>query len=309
MGIQAEEYLSNRILGNVRTGKRGENDRPIKLDYFDVHLDKSTSSLAIEIFNSKYNKPKSLKIKFVKDKPFDLYLERYEGRKRKCFGNNEMAKLIDDKGKEQMIKCDCKTCEYKKNKKCKYIMRIYARIYGLEEEGIWSFQIKSEQGISNILLRIARAKRLNEDISKDWYEIFLNPVDAPTKGLNYIPDIRKVAEIENKNSSKIDDSNKNSESNKNNNTNTMQENYIMLKGKSKVKYNEKDALKMIFINTKKEDVSYIILPEENKKILDLKEKSIILPLSVSKRENIEILNDFKLIKEPEDKAQKYKEAV
>ena len=192
MGMDIEKFMSNRILGNVRTGKRGNNDVPVKLDYFDVHKDKSTSSLAVELFNSKYKNPKTLKIQFVSKNPMELYLERYEGRKRRCFGNGSEARVFEDNGKEKMIKCSREKCEHWKNKKCKYIARIYVRIYGLEEEGVWCFPIKSKNGIRNIAARISRANRLNEDITKKWYEIYLYPEDAPTKGVNYIPDLRDL---------------------------------------------------------------------------------------------------------------------
>ena len=50
------EYPNKNIIGNVRTGTRGEKDKPVKLAYFDVHLDNSTPSLAVEVFNEVYNK-------------------------------------------------------------------------------------------------------------------------------------------------------------------------------------------------------------------------------------------------------------
>ena len=50
----------NDFLGNVRTGTRCEKDNPVPLSYFDVHKDKSTSMLAVEIFNQTFNKPTEL---------------------------------------------------------------------------------------------------------------------------------------------------------------------------------------------------------------------------------------------------------
>ena len=53
MGMNLQEFMKDKILGNVRSGTRDKDDRPVKLAYFDVHEDKTTSSLAVEIFNEK----------------------------------------------------------------------------------------------------------------------------------------------------------------------------------------------------------------------------------------------------------------
>lgn len=192
MGVNIQEYMNNKIIGNIRTGARGENDRPIKFGYFDVHLDKTTSSLAVELFNEAYNKPDRLKIKFINQNPMDIHLERYEGRKRRCVGNNKQAIFIDDNSKKQMIECNCKECEYRKKRQCKFVGRLYFIIDKLEDEGIWCYPIGNEKGINKILARIARANRIGLDLTRDWYELFLVAEDSPYKGKNYIPDIRKV---------------------------------------------------------------------------------------------------------------------
>ena len=51
MDKNMREYLNKNLIGNVRSGTRGEKDNPIKLAYFNVHTDKSTPELAVEIFN------------------------------------------------------------------------------------------------------------------------------------------------------------------------------------------------------------------------------------------------------------------
>ena len=40
---------------------------------------------SFEIFNEKYNQPKQLRIKFFNQNPIEVFLERYEGRKRRCY--------------------------------------------------------------------------------------------------------------------------------------------------------------------------------------------------------------------------------
>ena len=99
-------------------------------------------------------------------------------------------------GKKQNIECNAEKCIFKQKRECKYKARLYFLIEGLENEGVWCYPIGSEKGIRKICARIVRANRLKEDLTKDWYELYLNEEDAPTKGKNYIPDIRKLEKIE-----------------------------------------------------------------------------------------------------------------
>lgn len=145
MGVNLQEYVRDKVIGNVRTGYRDANDVPRKVEYFDVHTDKTTSQLAVEIFNEVYKKPDKLKIRFVNQHPIVVYLERYEGRRRKCYGNNKQAKLIDDKGRTQIIECNAKECQYKKNKQCKFVAKLYFLIDKLEDEGIWCYPIRKSK--------------------------------------------------------------------------------------------------------------------------------------------------------------------
>ena len=92
--MNVEEYMEGSVLGNIRTGIRDQDDKPKKFNYFNVHIDKTTSSLAVELFNQAYDKPNRLKIRFINQNPLDVNLERYEGRKRRCYGNNKQAKFI-----------------------------------------------------------------------------------------------------------------------------------------------------------------------------------------------------------------------
>ncbi len=54
------------------------------------------------------------------------------------------------------------------------------------------YPVGSEKGNRNIWRRIARANRIGEDLTNDWYELYLRPEDG-VMGKNYIPDIRKIA--------------------------------------------------------------------------------------------------------------------
>ena len=184
------EYLKNNMIGNVRSGTRGEKDNPIKLAYFDVHTDKSTPALAVEIFNDLYKKPTSLKIKLFSKEPMIVGFQRYEGKKLKCFGNGREARVLEDK-KRESIQCDGDNCQYCQKNQCKKVGRLYFYIQGLEDEGVWCFPTGSQKGIRYILKRIERANRIGEDLTKDWYELYLRAEDTGL-GRNYIPDIRKL---------------------------------------------------------------------------------------------------------------------
>ena len=190
-----QECIKGNLLGNVRTGTRGENDRPVKLAYFNVHIDKSTPSLAVELFNRAYKNPNKIKIKFVCQKPMVTYYERYEGKRRTCYGNGNKAKVFDEKGKQKIIECNVDECPYRKNRECKKAARLYFYMEKIpQEEGVWCFPIGSEKGISYIEQRIERANRLEKDLTNCWHELYLISEDAPRGGKNYIPDIREMVD-------------------------------------------------------------------------------------------------------------------
>lgn len=291
MGVNLQEFMKDKVLGNVRSGTRDKDDKPVKLAYFDVHEDKTTSSLAVEIFNEKYHNPKQLKIKFINQNPMEVYLERYEGRKRRCYGNGKQAILFDNKGQKQKINCNINECPYRDDKECKFVGKLYFLIEGLEDEGIWCYPIGSEKGIKKISARIARANRKQIDLTDGWYELFLRPEDAPTKGINYIPDIKKVEEVENNIKSL---SNEKSNTKKNNENKTP--NYLMLKQFDVAMYENKEVPKLIFVDVSSKEYELILLSISKQEILNLELGSIILPLEIDKNGEFNILKDYKIVK-------------
>lgn len=287
MGVNLQEFMKDKILGNVRSGARGENDKPIKLAHFDVHEDKTTSALAVEIFNGVYNNPDKLKIRFINQHPIEVFLERYEGRKRKCYGNNKEAIFLDDKGKKQKIECN-KDCPYREEKECKYVAKLYFQIEKLEDEGIWCYPIGSEKGIRRISARIARANRKKEDLTKDWYELFLRAEDAPFKGKNYIPDIRKIETI-------VSDKKSLSEENEKA-QNTIKTDYLMLKSFDVTTYKDNEVPKVTCIDINHQRHEFILMPNSRQDILKVKPKSIILPVNIIENDEYAILHDYKIVK-------------
>lgn len=294
MNVNIQEYLKDKILGNIKIGARDQNDRPLKYGYFNVHIDKVTSSLAVELFNEVYNKPKSLKIKFVNQNPIQLSLECYTGKKRLCYGNKKEAIRIDDKGKKNKIQCNYEDCIYAQEGKCKYIARLYFKLDKLEDEGIWCYPTGNQNGIGKMLKRIVRSNRIGEDITKNWYELFLTPEPSEYRGINYVPDIRKLELINDKeNNINSNDSIQNKEvKNKSEKTN----NLLMVMKIKNIEFNGNKAIELKVKDTKSCEKSFVMINDKKNSELKLKEKSIIFPISISKRDNILILNDYKLVK-------------
>lgn len=315
-----QECIKGNLLGNVRTGTRGENDRPVKLAYFNVHIDKSTPSLAVELFNRAYKNPNKIKIKFVCQKPMVTYFERYEGKRRQCYGNGNKAKVFDEKGKQKIIECNVDECPYRKNRECKKAARLYFYMEKIpQEEGVWCFPIGSEKGISYIEQRIERANRLGKDLTSCWHELYLISEDAPRGGKNYIPDIREIVDenikipntTNNKevkeNKSQIPKDNTDNNVNKNNSVNQENikqkndvfKNCLMYKGSQITIYKNQKVPKLKFMNVQKQDLELILMPNEkkdNEQILYFKPGSIILPLKMVKEDTNIILYEYKVIK-------------
>ena len=284
------------IIGNVRTGTRGEKDKPIKLPYFDVHLDNSTSSLAVEIFNEVYNHPKCLKIKFVNQNPLVIGFQKYEGKKLVCYGNGNKARRLEEQGKRTNIECNPANCMYRKKGECKRVGRLYFVIKKLEDEGIWCYPMGSEKGIDNIKMRVDRANRIGKDLTADWYELYLKAENG-IMGKNYIPDIRLSEE---KKSQQVVDNNVTPAPmsyNKKQINNQKNLNYLKVISFEKAKYEDKIVPKIICINTSSERKELILLPESKQDILKVLPESIIMPVSISSRNNFNILNDYKIVRE------------
>ncbi len=292
MGVNIQEFANNRVIGNVKIGERNAKDIPVKYGYFNVHLDKMTSSLAVELFNEVYDKPKKLKIRFVNQNPMDIHLERYSGKKRVCYGNNKEAIYIDENGKKKKIKCNCKECDYALGNECKFIGRLYFILDKLEDEGIWCYPTGNQNGINKMLKRIVRANRLGEDLTKDWYELFLTPVPSSYKGINYVPDIRKLGVVNSKTDGTTNIQNQNNSINNQN-----KKNFLLITGFEKAKVENKEATKIIFKDTDSKNRELYLMPENSKQdIVNLKVNSVIYPLSISTRNDFAILNDYKIVK-------------
>ena len=172
---------------------------------------------------------------------------RFTG-KLKCYGNGREARTLDNDGKRQGIECKGDNCQYRKDRKCKKVGRLYFIIDKLEDEGIWCYPMGSEKGIENVKRRIERANRLGQDLTKDWYELYLKAEDAII-GKNYIPDIKKLEAVENTNISNGEQNNNSPKTNKTNKNVT----YLKIVEFKKAVYEDKEVSKIIYY------VEYILI--------------------------------------------------
>ena len=74
-------------------------------------------------------------------------------------------------------------------------------------------------------------------------------------------------------------------------------NYLKVISFEKAKYEDKIVPKIICINTSSEKKELILLPESKQDILKVLPESIIMPVSISSRNNFNILNDYKIVRE------------
>lgn len=283
----------NDFLGNVRTGTRGEKDNPIALSYFDVHKDRSTSMLAVEIFNQTFNKPTELIIKPEGEDALKIYYELYKGKTLKCIGNDKQGKMLNDKGKRENIICNSE-CEYRKNNTCKKRGRLHFRINGIEDEGIWCYPIGSENGIDNIQKYLNYMKRRGVDMSNEWFRLFLEGQYNGTRK-NYIPDIQKI-NLKQRNELPQNNQEKSKVATQVQSNQDDKLNYILYKGARMVKIQNENLPQLLFKTTEGKDVLYLLNKNSNRTILKLSKESVILPTKINNINGTVFLEDYKIIR-------------
>ena len=90
--MNIQDLIRERVIGNIKTGKKNEKGIPEKLPYFHVEEDKGTSYDMVEIFKQLYpGQPTKLKIRFTSENPFNFKFKRYVNGKAVCIGNGTKA--------------------------------------------------------------------------------------------------------------------------------------------------------------------------------------------------------------------------
>ncbi len=280
-------FKKEEFLGNIRSGNRRENNSPRNLNYFDVHLDNNTSEFSIELFKEVYKKnPTAMKIK-----PIDNIFITYEiyNKNVKCRGENGKALRILKNGEKQEGTCKEENCEYCKNGSCSKVGRLYFRLTGIEDRGIWCFTTKS-RGIEYIERYLNLMKEKGIDITNSNFLLSLNEKNGKS-GKVYVPDIKLIRE-ENKVTSQSE-SNKQQKEKVNNKSSNY---YEYIKGKM-VDYAGHRIPELTLAREGGKETPVYLTKESNKDILKLKPGTIISITKIMKgKNNMIFLKDYNIIK-------------
>lgn len=279
-------FKKQDFLGNIRSGNRRENNSPRNLSHFDVHQDSYTSNYSIELFNGLFKeKPSALKIKPVLYKiTYDIYTKEI-----KCQGENGVASRIEGKGQRKEISCKQEDCDYCKKGKCSRTGKLYFRLYGIEDKGIWCYSTKSK-GIDDIDRYLKLKEEQGIDITNNYFLLELHEKNGKS-GKVYVPDIKMLEE----NKPKITNNSNNA---KNSNQPKL---YEYIKG-SWAEYNNEKIPMLTFKNTEGKECPLYILKNANKEILKLAPGTVIGITKFRKNSNNMIfLEDYNIVKAIEKK--------
>lgn len=191
-------FRQEEFLGNIRSGKRRENNLPCNIDHFNVHYDSYTSEYSMELFESVY-KEKTDKLLIIPVTNMIITNEVYK-KDVKCKGiEGKNAIRTNDKGEQVEVNCNPDTCEHalKGKIKCKKIGRIYFRLVGIENKGVWCYTTGSKR-MDHIKKYLNLMVEKGIDITKNEFLLTLNETMGSLGGKVYAPDI-KIANKNNAN--------------------------------------------------------------------------------------------------------------
>ena len=187
-------FKKEEFLGNIRSGKRRENNSPCNTSHFNVYHDSCTSEYAIELFESVYSdKPDALVIIPVMNMVvnYEIY-----SKDVKCRGEaGKAAMRITNKGQKVEGRCNPEECEHAINEKCTRTGRLYFRLVGIEDKGVWCYATKS-LSIDHIKKYLDYQIEKGIDITKNEFLLTLNEKQGAL-GKVYAPDIKIVNKDDN----------------------------------------------------------------------------------------------------------------
>lgn len=203
---------------------------------------------------------------------------------------------FQENGEKKECKCNQDECDYCKSGKCTRTGKIYFRLCGIEDKGIWCYSTKSK-GIDNIGNYLKLKQEQGIDITKSYFLLELHEKNGPS-GKVYVPDIRIVEENIPKNMSNKTD-NMNDSLNKS-------KLYEYISG-SWAEYNNQKIPMLIFKNADGKESPLYILKDANKKILHLAPGTVIGITKFKKNKNNMIfLEDYNIVKAVEKKKENKK---
>lgn len=194
--MDIQNLVRERVIGNIKTGMKGENGLPKKLSYFHVEADKGTSYDMVEIFKQLYpEKPTKLKIRFTSENPFNFKFKRYVNGKAVCIGNGTKAITVgkDAKNNNTQIEIECnEECPHRQGGKCKLKGSLKFELEGINAGGVWNLSTSGGISLSNIASEIVKYKKAGMSIVGVPFELTLTEQQSLAYGTYYSIDLHRT---------------------------------------------------------------------------------------------------------------------
>jgi len=194
--MKIQDLVRERVIGNIKTGMKGENGVPKKLSYFNVEEDKGTTYEMVDIFKQLYpNKPTTIKIRFTSENPFNFKFKRYVNGKAVCIGNGTKAITVgkDTKNNNTQIEIECdEECPHRQSGKCKLKGSLKFVLDGIEAGGVWNLSTSGGISLSNIASEIVKYKKAGMSIIGVPFELTLTEQQSLAYGTYYSIDLRRT---------------------------------------------------------------------------------------------------------------------
>lgn len=340
--MEIQSLIRERIVANIKIGKKGKNGIPQKLPYFNVEEDKVTNKDIVDVFKQKYpDKPSKLQIRFISENPFSFNFKKYVNGKAICIGNGEKAITIgkDAKNNNTQVEIECsEECENRLSGKCKLKGSLKFVLDGIEAGGVWNLSTSGGMSLSNIASEIVRHKKAGLSIVGVPFELTLTEQQSLAYGTYYSIDlhrtdikpklvddnIKKLPEANKEDSKRLNDkttkqleSPKEKEEIKNTNETEKEKKdekmdfskVCMIDKIMPTIIKEKKFNKIIFTNANNEKVEYLLHPKADQKVLSIGIGSCIYINKTMSENGVNILctYDIKQIMQPDGKLVEYKE--
>lgn len=304
--MNIQDLVRERVIGNIKTGKKNEKGIPEKLPYFHVEEDKGTSYDMVEIFKQLYpGQPTKLKIRFTSENPFNFKFKRYVNGKAVCIGNGTKAITVGKDSKNN------------------------------NTQGVWNLSTSGGISLSNIASEIVKYKRAGMSIVGVPFELTLTEQQSLAYGTYYSIDLHrtdikpqlvtdalpKLAEAKEENKQLADKTTIKEKEKKDKKETSKVEKAEQIqpvkeeKENAKIEETKKDSFsnrmttkkfmptlvkgnkfdKIIFQDMNNQDVEYILHPRADQDILKYGVGTIIEVESAKVEENMNILCKYKII--------------
>lgn len=194
--MDIQNLVRERVIGNIKTGKKGPNGVPQKLSYFHVEEDKGTSYDMVEVFKKLYpGNPTKLRIRFTSENPFNFKFKRYVNGKAACIGNGTKAITVgkDARNNNTQIEIECnETCQHRQSSKCKLKGSLKFVLDGINAGGVWNLSTSGGISLSNIASEIVKYKKAGMSIVDVPFELTLTEQQSLAYGTYYSIDLHRT---------------------------------------------------------------------------------------------------------------------